>query len=321
MLSRVADSLYWMSRYLERAEHTSRIINVNLNLMLDQSPAAPSERWSRVLQALRADAPEAGEDDARGITHTLAFNAGNPSSVVSCIAAARENARQIREMISSEMWETINGLYLQVKRSRFDEVWETGAYPFFSQVIQGSTMFQGVTDSTMSRGEGWQFIQAGRYLERGILIVDQLDAYYEEFTPGTPAESLHENYLEWVGLLKSFTAFEAYCKTHGADPRHDHVIEFLLLDDHFPHSAHFSVKRLHGALEAINGFAGGRNSSELLRISGRVRSTLDYLDLPELLRGGLRPYLGQISRQHAQIHDIIHRVYLAYPVESAITWA
>src|SRR5262249_13527953 len=156
MLSRVADSLYWMSRYLERAEHTARLLDLNLNLTLDQSSSVAEQRWRLVLLSLRSVEPDKSPCDAYCLTEHLTFNSDNKDSLVSCVIAARENARQVREQISSEMWEQLNQLYLGVRRAKIDGIF-TQPHEFYRPVKEGSHLFQGVTDSTMTHGEGWYF--------------------------------------------------------------------------------------------------------------------------------------------------------------------
>ena len=161
MLSRVADSLYWMSRYLERAEHSARLIDVNLNLMLDYAPGTAESRWRRVMASLGVPVPTGMETDAHHLLHTITFDISSRMSIVSSIMAARENARQVREQISSEMWEQLNRLFHAVKRTTMDELWEHSPHEFLAAVKEGSHLFQGITDSTMTHGEGWHFIQVG----------------------------------------------------------------------------------------------------------------------------------------------------------------
>ena len=177
MLSRVADSLYWMSRYLERAEHTARLIDVDFQLRLDQSPDAGSGRWLRLLEASQAPPPEDGKIDAATLTNVLTLDKSNPSSIISCVAAARENLRQVREQCSTEMWEQLNRLYLQVNNTTKTEAWLLQSHIFFRAVQEGAHLFQRVTDSTMSHGEGWHFIRTGRYLERAYGTATLLDVY------------------------------------------------------------------------------------------------------------------------------------------------
>ena len=223
MLSRVADSLYWMSRYLERAEHTARLIDVDFQLRLDQSPEAGSGRWLRLLEALQAPAPEDGKIDATTLTHILTLDKTNPSSIISCVTSARENLRQVREQCSSEMWEQLNRLYLQVNSTTSSEAWLLHSYVFFRAVQEGAHLFHGVTDSTMSHGEGWQYIQLGRYVERTDAVARLIGAYFSRLScrPRSDQAVESEEYLEWVGLLKSCAAFrsllqELYCRIAAA---------------------------------------------------------------------------------------------------------
>src|SRR4051794_22387956 len=154
MLSRVADSLYWMCRYLERAEHTARLLDVHLNLMLDQSLDAADRRWQKVAALLGIKLKENTPRDANSLLYMIAFDVSSPSSIVSCIMGARENARQVREQISSEMWEQLNRLFHEVRRSGVDDLREAQPLEFASNVKNGMHLFEGITDSTMSHGEG-----------------------------------------------------------------------------------------------------------------------------------------------------------------------
>ena len=226
MLSRVADSLYWMSRYLERAEHTARLVDVELQLWLDQSPEAGAGRWRFLLEALRTPAA-AGPMDPTRLVDTLVFSRTNSSSIVSCIATARENLRHVREQCSSEMWEQLNRLYLEVMDARPEEAWMLKSHGFFRAVLEGAHLFQGITDTTMSHGEGWQYIQLGRYVERADTLASLMETHFKRMAQ--PADQAVESaeYLEWVGLLRACVAFEAYCKAHTAEIRPLRVAEFL----------------------------------------------------------------------------------------------
>ena len=214
MLSRVADSLYWMSRYLERAEHTARLIDVNLNLMLDESSFSTDRRWQRVLASLGD--PEGIEftGDPYVLTHLMTFDAGNNASIISCIVSARENARQVREQISSEQWQQLNRLYHEVTRNSGDSPTDMQPSDFLQAVISGAQLFHGVTDSTMNHGEGWHFIQIGRYIERATATVKLLNVYIQEFWAHPERAMEGTEYLEWIGLLRSSSAFEAYCRVY-----------------------------------------------------------------------------------------------------------
>jgi uncharacterized alpha-E superfamily protein len=317
MLSRVADSLYWMSRYLERAEHTARLIDVDFQLRLDQSPEAGSGRWLRLLEALQAPAPEDGKIDATTLTHILTIDKTNPSSIISCVAAARENLRQVREQCSSEMWEQLNRLYLQVNSTISSEAWLLHSYVFFRAVQEGAHLFQGVTDSTMSHGEGWQYIQLGRYVERTDAVARLIGTHLSRlpYSPDQAVES--EEYLEWVGLLKSCAAFEAYCKKYTAELRPLRVAEFLLLNLEFPHSVRFSVDMVHAALRAIAELTE-RKAEQPVRLAGRLRATLSFGQIDEIIASGANAYVQSVRQQCGQAHTAIHQIYFDYPVESAL---
>jgi uncharacterized alpha-E superfamily protein len=317
MLSRVADSLYWMSRYLERAEHTARLIDVDFQLRLDQSPEAGSGRWLRLLEALQAPRPEDGKIDATTLTHILTLDKTNPSSIISCVAAARENLRQVREQCSSEMWEQLNRLYLQVNSTISSEAWLLHSYVFFRAVQEGAHLFQGVTDSTMSHGEGWQYIQLGRYVERTDAVARLIGTHLSQlpYSPDQAVES--EEYLEWVGLLKSCAAFEAYCKKYTAELRPLRVAEFLLLNLEFPHSVRFSVDMVHAALRAIAELTE-RKAEQPVRLAGRLRATLSFGQIDEIIASGANAYVQSVRQQCGQAHTAIHQIYFDYPVESAL---
>jgi uncharacterized alpha-E superfamily protein len=317
MLSRVADSLYWMSRYLERAEHTARLIEVDLQLRLDQSPESGTGRWLRLLNALQTPGPEDAKIDAASITHLLTLDRTNPSSILSCVSAARENLRQVREQCSTEMWEQLNRLYLQVSNTSKAESWLLNSHIFFRAVLEGAHLFQGVTDSTMSHGEGWQYIQLGRYVERTDTLARLIGTHFGSLAqpPDQAVES--EEYLEWVGLLKSCAAFEAYCKTYTAEMRPLRVAEFLLLNPEFPHSVRFSVDMVHASLARI-GEMTERKAEQPVRLAGRLQATLNFSQIDEILASGASAYVDSVRWQCAQAHTAIHQVYFDYSVESAL---
>jgi uncharacterized alpha-E superfamily protein len=319
MLSRVAESLYWMSRYLERAEHTARIIDVHLTQMLDHAGGIESLRWQRVLRSLRTPQP-AGEADAYSILRLLTFDETNTSSIVSCIESARENARQVREQISSEMWEQLNRLFLQVKQTSMEQIWHAEPHRFLNSVKENIYLFQGITDATMSHSEGWHFIRVGRFLERTTATAALLDTHFSVYlTEETEYESEPIDYLNWVELLRSCASFEAYCKVYTAALRPARIAEFLLLNAEAPRSIRFACALMQGALQAIAKATGARNQGRAERLAGRLRATLDYDQIEEILSGDIHEYLESIQRQCALIHSGIYQVYIAYPIEVALT--
>ena len=322
MLSRVADSLYWMSRYLERAEHTTRLLDVNLNLMLDESASSSDHRWQRVLQALGNPKDVKWTGDPYALTRTLTFDTNNKASIVSCIISARENSRHVREQISTEQWHRLNSLYLQVTRPGMEKLAGTEEpTEFLQSVMEAVHQFQGVSDSTMSHGEGWQFIQVGRYIERASATAMLLEAYHDDLwvMPDAPDKVTDGNeYLDWMGLLRSATAFEAYCKVYTADLTPDRILEFLLLDAEFPHSLRFSIDSLQHALVKIEGDSGKAAAEPLRRLAGRLQASLSYLGLEEILRQDVVAYLQGIKAQCRAIHETIYALYVDYSIHAAL---
>jgi uncharacterized alpha-E superfamily protein len=322
MLSRVADSLYWMSRYLERAEHTTRLLEVNLNLMLDESATNAERRWQRVLVALGKPKDVAWEGDPYALTRSLTFDTEFKGSILSCIIGARENSRHVREQISTEQWHRLNRLFLRVTRPEV----QTAAFSpdndqqgeFLQQVMEAVHQFQGVTDSTMSHGEGWQFIQVGRYIERASATALLLEAYHEDLWSQPDRIPEANEYLGWMGLLRSATAFEAYCKVYTADLTPEQILEFLLLDPEFPHSLRFSIDSLQHALEAIHGEAGKSRAEPLRRLGGRLQASLSYSSVEEILNGDLIAYLQSIQSQCRDIHNMIYQLYVDYSIQAAL---
>src|SRR5438874_4914587 len=301
MLSRVADSLYWMSRYLERAEHTARLIDVDFQLRLDQSPKSGSSRWLRLLEALQVPVPAGVKIDSATLAYTLTLDRTNPSSIVSCISSARENLRQVREQCSSEMWEQLNRLYLQIVATPAGESWILHSQLFFRGALDGAHLFQGVTDSTMSHGEGWQYIQLGRFVERTNTLAALMGTHCKRAAQPTDLPVDSSEYLSWVGLLRGCAAFEAYCKAQTAEIRPLRVVEFLLLNPELPHSVRFSVDRMNAALHIIGDLTERREKLPA-RIAGRLRAKLSFSQIEEIMEEGLAGYLDHIREECAEIH-------------------
>lgn len=318
MLSRVADNLYWMSRYLERAEHTARLLDVTLDLMPDRSVEANNQAWRRLFDSLHLPHPEIPPVNAFQFTQTLAFAATNTGSILYHITAARENARQVREQISSEMWEQINQLYLEIKETTIRQIWRQ-PHAFFQRVKQGTHLFQGISDSTMTHGEGWHFIQVGQFMERATNTAVLLNIHLQE-TPGYRQEEAvsNEQYLDWVSLLRSCTAFEAYCKVYTADTRFDYIAEFLLLRHEFPHSVHYAINKVRDALYAIAEATHTAKNSQVNRRAGRLEAMLDFDQIEDVLSEGLHEYLYRIEEECGRIHDSLYQTYINYPVSEKL---
>lgn len=303
-----------MSRYLERAEHAIRVMDVNLVLMLDQSPAYGEKRWNRLLRSLRIDTIDPIPDDPQEITDMLFFDRNNLYSIVSMLASARDNARQVRNQLSSEVWEQVNSLYLKVNNLKSDDIWGGRSHQQFREIIEGIQLFHGITDATMRHDEGWHFLQVGRYLERANATIALLDAY---FSNDDQTQNNH-HYLDWVGLLKSRTAFEAYCQVYTADLQADRIAAFLLLNPEFPHSVRFATDQVQQALSTIAELTNARKGLQIERVAGRLHAFIAYAQIEEILEENLNGFLVNAQKQCGQLHSLLQEVYFQPPIEAIL---
>ena len=221
--------MYWMSRYVERAENTARLVDVNLQLMLDLPKLDPEEQkelWGPVLRST-GDHEDFYKHykatSSENVIDFLTLHSKNSNSIFNCITTARENARHVREQISFEMWEEINRTYLWMKSQTLKKIQRQGPYEFFMQVKNASHLFQGITDGTMTHGEDWDFIQVGKYLERADMTTRILDANDEIFV-NTPANSQTGGTLQWSAILRSCSSHDAYRKFYVAQVEPDNMI-------------------------------------------------------------------------------------------------
>lgn len=302
MLSRVADSLYWMSRYFERADNCARVIDATHSLMLNRMVVGTDERWFRALTCMGMP-PDGYGDDPEDAIARLAVDSDNRSSIVACVTGARENASQVREEISSEMWEQLNRLYHDVVRP------EPEVLRIVGSVREGAYSFYGVTETTMSHGEGWRFVQLGKFTERACTVSLLLDAY---FSGTTQADD-----LDWIALLASCAAFDSYCKVFTADLQPNRIAKFLLMHPEFPYSVRYSVDRMHDSLEAIIAQSPTRQRVRIERVIGRLRASLAYTPVSELLAGDFHTFLHGVLDQCRALHAAVHEAYIDYPIEVA----
>jgi uncharacterized alpha-E superfamily protein len=278
------------------------------------------------LHALRFPPGVEWEGDPYALTQSLTFDMSNKASIVSCIVAARENSRHVREQISTEQWHRLNSLYLYVIRPEVrreihaDAVTSGLAEPaeFLQSILEAVHQFQGVTDSTMSHGEGWQFIQVGCYIERATATAMLLEAYQESLWQCADRIADGNEYIDWMGLLRSATAFEAYCKVYTADLTPDQILEFLLLDEKFPHSLRFAIDSMQHALEAIYLESGKHHAEPLRRLSGRLQAALSYSSVEDILNQNAVDYLRNIQQQCREIHEMIYALYVDYSIHAAL---
>ncbi len=315
MLSRVAESCYWLSRYIERAENNARLLTVNMELMLDlEDPDATSVRrhWLPILATLEDKELFTSLHDeitADDVMDFVTFERKNPNSILSCIISARENARTVREQISSEMWEQVNKVYLYLRSDEARADYQNTPHDFFNSVTEGSHLFQGITDATMTHGEGWDFIQVGKFLERADSTSRVLDVKYHILLPKGERVGGNVDLTQWMAVLRSCSAFEAYLKIHVGNVSAGKVAEFLILNPAFPRSIRYCVGNLDRAIHRIggSGIFGFLNEAE--RLSGVLTSSMNFSTIDMVFSQGLHEYLDSTQKCLVGISDALSSTY------------
>jgi uncharacterized alpha-E superfamily protein len=314
MLSRVADSIYWMSRYIERAENVARFIDVNLNLMLDL-PVGSAQQWQPLVDTT-GDASEFarryGAATQHNVIQFLTFDGDNPNSMVSCLRVARENARSVREVISSEMWEQLNSFYLMVNSAAGDPDSLSDPHELFASVKMSSHQFAGVTDATMTHNEGWHFSRLGRHLERADKTSRILDVKYFLLLPAVADVGTTADDIQWAAVLRSASAFEMYRKRHGRlFPAR--IVEFLLLDREFPRAILCCLMAARESVHEISGTPPGMFRNAVERLLGELCSELTYAQVDEIIGAGLHEYLDQLQTRLNLVGGGINERFFAGP--------
>lgn len=312
-----------MSRYIERAETNARLLNVNMALMLDLQDAdemSVKRHWEPVLATLEDQELYNKLYDsltAENVMEFVTFEKQNPNSVLSAVSAARENARTVREQISSEMWERLNKLYLYLRSEEARNDFRHTPHDFFRSIVDGSHLFQGITDATMTHGDGWDFIQVGKFLERADSTSRVLDIKYHILLPQGEPVGGTVDLTQWMAVLRSCSAVEAYLKIRVGRVSAWHVAEFLILHPTFPRSIRYSVDHLDRAIHRISGsgIAGFHNEAE--RLCGRLRANLDYSTIDGVFQVGLHQYLDSTQMRLTEISNSLVKTYCEWLDESA----
>ncbi|TKB08622.1 alpha-E domain-containing protein [Desulforhopalus sp. IMCC35007] len=296
MLSRVANSIYWMCRYIERAENVARFIDVNLNLLLDM-PADEKEQWSPLI--MTTGDQEIYEKTEQNYTQEeviwfLTFDRTYPNSILSCVSAARENARSIREIISSEMWEHLNNFYLELIKEDAIKMAIHDPNRFFKIVKMRSHLLTGLLDSTMSHGEAWNFARIGMMVERADKTSRILDVKYFMLLPEASLVNAPIDNIQWISVLRSASAFEMYRKEfHRITPQN--VANFLIFNRLFPRSIYHCLSKAQVCLHRITGSPIGASTSPAEKRLGRLMADLEYTDIHEVIDSGLHEFLDSLQ--------------------------
>lgn len=306
MLSRIAESLYWIGRYVERAEDTARILDVHLQRIL-ADPWTSEDSACRSLFGVMGMPVEEGPFTSARVIEVLGLDQRNPSSVVGALAAARENARGCREIISSDLWECLNATYHGLSRAQ-RQVESQGVHAFFRWVRDRGAVMAGITDATMSRDEGWRFLVLGRNIER-VDMTARLLRTHERAGGSIPS---------WLTLLRSSGAWETFLRTYRGALDDRHAAEFLLLDRLFPRSVFAALTVAESCLTDLEPDPGRAGvATEAQRIVGRARTGLEFRGADELI-GDLSAVLVSLEHTCSQVNEAVSRRY--FRQTSAVNW-
>jgi uncharacterized alpha-E superfamily protein len=311
MLSRVASHIYWLGRYLERAENYARFIDVNFNLMQDL-PTDLKEQWGPLVAAtgdLALYQKKYTGFERHQVMYFLTFDADNPNSMLSAVTNARENARIIRENLSKETWEKANELYYMMQTGLEKKVWKKeDPRQFYEQVKNQILLLYGLADATVARTEGWYFRQLGQLLERADKTSRILDVKYHILLPSVYEVGSPMDFLHWMALLKSVTGFNTYRRLYGnIDP--SGVVEFMVLNKYFPRSIYYCIKEAERCLHCISGNGNDGFKNVVEKALGEIRSRMEYSEVDDIISVGLHEYLDTVQLKINHISDLIDITY------------
>jgi len=318
MLSRVANNLYWMSRHIERAENTARMLDVTYRMSLlpyrtpDQAWAEP---WALPLvitglaTAYYERFPSAPSSER--VLRFMVLDPANPSSIYSCIQSARESARTLRGVITTEMYEDLNGLWLEIKDRTDESIAAQGISEFFDWVKMRSHQFRGVTFGTMLRDEAYHFIRLGTFMERADNTARILDVKYHTLLPSVADVGGAVDYYQWSALLRSVSAFDSYRKVYRDVITPMRVAELLILRDDMPRSLHACMNEIYDILRDLC----EPSSREAERLAGELHAQLHYGRTEQIISPGLHEYLMNFLEKLNALNDEINKHFLVpvYP--------
>lgn len=310
MLSRVADSIYWMNRYIERAENIARIIDANLHFFLD-SKIPDAEQWEPLIWIT-------GDQDyffekyttvtRENVIYFLTLDKEYNNSIISCLRFARENAKSIREIISLEMWEQINKFYIMLTELSESEITLDFLHEFFEKIKNNCHLFNGISDSTMSRNEGWHFARLGKMLERADKTSRIIDIKYFHILPSVKFVGSTYDVLQWSAILKSASGLEMFKKKYKLI-KPDKIMEFLITDTEFPRSIKYCINKANESIHAISGTTNNSFSNKPEQSLGMLNSELLYADIDNIIEIGFHEFLDSFQKKLLNIGTDIYSKY------------
>lgn len=314
MLSRVANSIFWMNRYLERAENIARLIETQLHMSLDLPSLRDDPNAWKPLVDITGDSDyfseNLGAPSKDNVIFFHTFDSNYPHSIKSCLTAARENARSVREVIPSEIWEMINKLYLEVIGMGAQGRTIKNPHKFYSNIKMACHLIVGIAYSTMAHGEAWYFSQLGRFLERADKTSRILDVKYFIILPRVDYVGSSMDSVQWAALLKSTSSLEMYRKRFNLISSRN-IADFLIFDREFPRSVLFCINHAEQAFSRINGTPAGTYTSSLARKFGRLTGKLNYSYIDDVMDAGLHEYLDGIQSDLNDVGLAIHDNFFA----------
>jgi uncharacterized alpha-E superfamily protein len=307
MLSRVAENLYWLGRYMERAENSGRIVNVNGNLLLDL-PKGITTGWQPLIEITGSGdlyRESYNDFEERNVVKFLVGDVQNPGSIIASLSMARENARTIRDVIPRESWELINELYIYARDNVQSGLSKRGRYDYLKRIMRGSQTFVGLSDGAMSADAGHDFLCIGRILERADMTTRIIDVRSESLIPKEKSGLLPFENIQWISVLKSLTAYQMYRQNVQARVRRADALRFLLLDEHFPRSVYRCVELVDESLQELPRSKAPRSAlrgMERALEGGRIAEMAESTSALHAFIDGLQVGLGQIHHEIARTY-------------------
>jgi uncharacterized alpha-E superfamily protein len=313
MLSRTADQLYWMARYIERAESMARILDVSYRMALMPEGGRELESiWESAVQiagGFEAFVDRYGEHNQENVMRFLAFDKENPSSIYSCIALARENARALRTSVTTEMWESLNSTWLEIREMTAERLASQGPTDFFDWVKERSHLVRGVTDGTMLQDDSMHFMDLGWSIERADNTARLLDGKYHVILPSLGDVGGALDYYQWGAVLRGVSAFRAYHKIYRDVIAPVRVAELLILRADMPRSLHACYNRITNCLEELS----GERPYECRRMAGELHARLHYGRMSDIFQQGLHEFLTDFVDRTLVFGVQVQRDFLMIP--------
>jgi uncharacterized alpha-E superfamily protein len=320
MLTRKAETLFWLGRYMERVENHARLIDVNYHMRHELKDEGMLV-WERLISAV-GDIDTFEQQNKRAleadVLHFMTFERKHNNSIYSCVSQARDNARTIKESIPGESWDIINAFYIWLKEQSISSIKALSPYVFYQKIKEGVALFHGSLESTMLRSNEWHFIQLGKYMERAENTVRILQVIYRSYMLDESKFTDHDNYQRMIAVLKSVGAYEAFRKTGSTEIHMEKIIQFLMLNLAFPRSVNFSLVSIEEHLKNIRrDLEYTVLSDKAIRFAGKMRANLAYLEWEELEQDGLQELLGGISTSCNQLAAVISKTFFRKGVVGA----